>query len=94
MLKVSACAKLNHPSSILYVGSSTTGVMSRIKQHKGDGHKYKSTSALHLSHWAEDRKIKVEIMEYDVPRKIIQLIEDAISTELKPAFGKLGGNNK
>jgi hypothetical protein len=33
-------------------------------------------------------------MEYDVPRKIIQLIEDAISTELKPAFGKLGGNNK
>lgn len=92
--KECACAKLNHPSSTLYVGSSTTGVMNRIKQHFGNGHKYKSTSALHLSHWAEDRKIKVEIMEYDVPRKIIQLIEDAISTELKPAFGKLGGNNK
>ena len=90
--KERACAKLNHPSTTLYVGSSTTGVMNRIKQHFGNGHK--STSALHLSHWAEDRKIKVEIIEYDVPRKILQLLEDAISTELKPAFGKLGGNNK
>ena len=87
-----ACAKLNRPSKILYVGSSTTGLMKRIKQHLGDGHK--STSALHLSHWAGERKIEIQIYEYHEERNVLQLKEDALSHELQPAFGKRGGNNK
>jgi Uri superfamily endonuclease len=90
--KERACAKLNHPSSTLYVGSSTTGLMRRIKQHLGNGPK--STYALHLSHWAAEQEIEIEILQYNVPREVLQLIEDSISSELKPAFGKLGGNNK
>ena len=90
--KERACAKLNHPSSTLYVGSSTTGLMRRIKQHLGNGPK--STYALHLSHWAAEQEIEIEILQYNVPREFLQLIEDSISSELKPAFGKLGGNNK
>jgi Uri superfamily endonuclease len=87
-----AFAKLNHPSSTLYVGSSTTGLMRRIKQHLGNGPK--STYALHLSHWAAEQEIEIEILQYNVPREFLQLIVDSISSELKPAFGKLGGNNK
>ena len=86
------CAKLNHPSSTLYVGSSTTGLMKRVKQHLGDGPR--STYALHLSHLAALQEIEIEILQYDVPREVLQLIEDSISVDLKPAFGKLGGNNK
>ena len=37
--KERACAKLDHPSSTLYVGSSTTGLMRRVKQHLGNGPK-------------------------------------------------------
>ena len=90
--KERACAKLNHPSSTLYVGSSTTGLMKRVKQHLGNGPR--STYALHLSHWASEREIEIQILQYDVPREVLQLIEDSISSELKPAFGKMGGNNK
>ena len=86
------CAKLNHPSSTLYVGSSTTGLMKRVKQHLGDGPR--STYALHLSHWAALQEIEIEILQYDVPREVLQLIEDSISVDLKPAFGKQGANNK
>jgi len=86
------CAKINHASSTLYVGSSTTGLHKRIQQHLGNGHK--STYALHLSHWTEGRRIEIKVSEYNVSRTVLQLIEDAKSSMLKPAFGKLGGNNK
>ena len=66
--------------------------MRRIKQHLGNGPK--STYALHLSYWAAEQEIEIEILQYNVPREVLQLIEDSISSELKPAFGKLGGNNK
>jgi len=90
--KERACAKLNHPSSTLYVGSSTTGLMRRVNQHLGNGPR--STYALHLSHWTAEQEIEIEILQYDVPREVLQLIEDSISTDLKPAFGKQGANNK
>ncbi|MBA6356495.1 MULTISPECIES: GIY-YIG nuclease family protein [unclassified Colwellia] len=86
-----ACPALNAPSKIMYVGSSTTGVKSRIKQHIGDGHK--GTYALHLKHWFKG-DYKITIMEFDKTRDVLQIIEDDISERLSPAFGKKGGNNK
>ena len=67
---------LNSPSKVLYVGSSTTGVHKRIKQHIGDGSK--GTYALHLSHWF-DGKYSITIKQYDKPREVIQIIEDDLS---------------
>lgn len=90
--KKRSCSSKNMPSEIMYVGSSTTGVYNRIKQHKGEG--YKGTYALHLSHWFKKGNYQITIMEYDEPIEVIQLIEDNLSDQLKPAFGKLGGNNK
>jgi len=76
----------------MYVGSSTTGVDKRIKQHIGDGPK--GTYALHLRHWF-DGEYTVTIKQYDNKlREVIQVIEDDLSDQLKPAFGKQGGNNK
>lgn len=86
-----ACAKLNAPSMVLYVGSSTTGVRKRIKEHMGLGNK--ATSALHLSHWFNG-KYKVTVKQYDVDHEVLQIIEDDLSDLLRPAFGKKGGNNK
>lgn len=85
------CSKLNHPSSVLYVGSSTTDLTKRIKQHMGEGHK--STYSLHMKHWFGKRRAKISIIEYDVARPVLQIIEDAISYKLLPAFGKHGGNS-
>ena len=89
--KERACSKLNSPSKVMYVGSSTTGVHNRIKQHLGDG--YKGTYALHLSQWFKG-EYQIKIMGYDEAKEVIQLIEDNLSAQLKPAFGKQGSNNK
>lgn len=90
--KTRKCARLNKPSQILYVGSSTTGMKKRIKQHYGYG--YAGTYALHLKHWFENRNLKITIIEYDVKPKVLQIIEDAISFDKRPAFGKTGGNSR
>jgi len=89
--KQRACPRLNAPSPVMYVGSSTTGVKKRIEQHLGNGPK--DTYALHLSHWFKD-KHKITIKVYDEPLEVLQIIEDALSHDLSPAFGKRGGNNK
>lgn len=89
--KERACSKLNSPSNIMYVGSSTTGVRKRIEQHIGDGHK--GTYALHLSHWFKGNQ-KITIKQYDEKKNVLQIIEDDLSDKLKPAFGKQGGNSK
>ena len=86
-----SCAKLNNPSMVMYVGSSTTGVKKRLEQHLGLG--AKGTYALHLSHWFKG-KYQITIKEYDVPREVLQIIEDDLSHKLHPAFGKSGGNNR
>lgn len=89
--KTRACAKLNSPSSVMYVGSSTTSVCKRIAQHIGDGPT--GTYALHLNQWFRG-KYTIEIREYDEPREVLQIIEDDLSDQLQPAFGKQGGNSK
>lgn len=87
------CPRLNSPSPIVYVGSSTTGVKKRIEQHLGLGNK--STYSLQLKWWIKG-KFEITIQEYDknIPIEILQIIEDNLSFQLKPAFGKAGGNNK
>jgi len=90
-LKERACAKLNSPSKVMYVGSSTTGLKNRIYQHIGDGPK--GTYALHLRHWFKEQ-YKVSIKVYDESADVLQIIEDDLSDQLKPAFGKSGGSNK
>jgi Uri superfamily endonuclease len=89
--KQRACPRLNAPAQVMYVGSSTTGVKKRIEQHLGDGPK--GTYALHLKHWFNGRH-RITIKVYDEPLEVIQIIEDALSHDLAPAFGKRGGNNK
>ncbi len=90
-LKQRACPKLNAPSPVMYVGSSTTGIKKRIDQHLGNGPK--DTYALHLKHWFNGQ-YKITIKVYDEPLAVLQIIEDALSHELNPAFGKRGSNNK
>lgn len=89
--KQRACPKLNAPSSVMYVGSSTTGVKRRIEQHLGEGPE--GTYALHLKHWFKG-KHKITVKVFNEPAAVIQIIEDALSHDLAPAFGKTGGNNK
>lgn len=86
------CPKLNHPSPTIYVGSSTTGMKKRITQHYGDGPA--GTYALHLKYWAGSRDFRITIFEYAVAKPVLQIIEDAMSYDLQPAFGKMGGNSK
>jgi len=77
----------------LYVGSSTTGLKKRIKEHLGDGSK--STYSLQLKHWFNGNyKITIKVYDDKISREVIQIIEDNLSHQLKPAFGKQGGNNK
>lgn len=90
-LKERKCAKLNTPSKIMYVGSSITGVKKRIEQHLGDGHQ--GTYALHLKCWFTGN-YKITIKQFEVSKEILQIIEDNLSDQLKPAFGKQGGNNR
>jgi len=87
------CPKINtNISEVLYVGSSTTGVNKRLKQHLGYGHE--QTYAMQLCHWFSE-EVHVSVFEYEgVERDVLQLIEDAVSCELNPMFGKQGGNNK
>ena len=85
------CAKLNSPTSILYVGSSRTGLKKRIDQHMGLGHP--KTYALQLKHWFTG-KWKITVWQYDVSAQVLQILEDDLSDRLRPAFGKQGGNNK
>jgi len=89
--KLRACAKLNAPSNVMYVGSSTTGLSNRISQHIGNG--AEKTYALHLRHWFKG-EYRITIKIYDVENEVLQIIEDDLSDRLKPAFGKQGGNNK
>lgn len=90
-LKQRACPKLNAPSKVMYVGSSTTGVRKRIEQHLGE--RDKDTYSLHLKHWFRG-KYKITIKVFEQPKEVLQIIEDALSHDLAPAFGKQGGNNK
>lgn len=86
-----SCPRLNHPSRVMYVGSSRTDVKNRLAQHIGDGPK--STYALHLKHWFQG-SYKITVTQYDVPHEVLQILEDDLADRLEPAFGKRGGNNR
>lgn len=92
--KQRALPKPNKPSGTLYVGSSTTGIQIRLRQHLTENDNA-GTYALHLPYWFKG-KMKVTVMAYDdtISRSVIQLLEDNLSHQLQPAFGKKGGNNK
>lgn len=89
--KARACARRNAPSNVLYVGSSITGLKKRISEHLGDGSA--STYALQLKHWFKGTH-QVTVKVYDVPAAVLQIVEDALAHKLRPAFGKMGGNNR
>lgn len=88
---VLACPKINSPSEILYVGSSTTGLKARLYQHTT--HSHNATYALRLNEWFSGN-YEIEIRLYNETNEVLQLIEDDLSFNLKPAFGKRGSNNK
>lgn len=81
----------NHPSQVLYVGSCTTKLKNRLEQHTR--HCNKHTHALRLYEWFTGR-YEIEIQLYEVSKDVLQLIEDNLADQLKPAFGKRGSNNK
>lgn len=89
--KERACPKANQPNEVMYVGSTTTGMMKRLKQHLGYGPK--QTYALHLNQWYHGKYL-IKVLEYEVAIEVLQLIEDSIAFTLNPAFGKRGGNNR
>lgn len=89
--KNKACSKENAPSGVLYVGSSTSGLKKRLRQHLVSCSD--KTYSLHLYAWFTGQ-YEINVLQYDAPTEIIQLIEDSISFDLAPAFGKQGGNNK
>ena len=83
-------------SNVLYVGSSSTNLRSRLKQHLDQGPR--STYALHMKTWDEEHRsdIEIEVRYYDenLSRDVLQIIEDALRHELNPIFGKAGPNGK
>lgn len=89
--KQRSCPKVNSPNWCLYVGSCITNLKRRINDHLGYGNEL--TSALQLSHWYYGFW-KIEVCEYNTSKEIIQIIEDSLAYDLKPAFGKRGPNNK
>jgi len=85
------CAQLNSPSEVLYVGSSTTDLRKRLHQHTTNSPK--GTYALRLKEWFSG-EYEIQIKVYKETNNVLQLIEDNLSFNLKPAFGKRGSNNK
>lgn len=79
-------------SRCMYVGSSSDGVRGRLAQHVLTAPR--GTYALQLSLWFKAKVYRIHLRRYDVDRPTLQLIEDATSETLRPAFGKQGGNGR
>jgi hypothetical protein len=85
-------------SDTIYVGSSTTNFITRIKNHLGVlGIRVYS---LHLSKWDENLNYEISIEIYEVrtenedeilERFVVEVIEQQIWQLLKPVFGKKSG---
>jgi len=86
-----AYARLNDPSSCLYVGSSEK-IHQRIKEHLGFG--AQGTYSLQLAYWAStfDLELAFECAKYaeGATPEVIQTLEDTLWAELKPMFGRQG----
>lgn len=90
--KFRACPRKNEPSDCMYVGSSLRSIRTRLRQHVGLS-EAKSTYALHLRHWLKG-SLEIAVINYAVDADVLQVIEDGYALELRPAFGKRGGNNR
>jgi hypothetical protein len=85
-----ALPRINAPSSTLYVGSSRTNLVSRIKQHLGFTES-KRTYALHMIHVVPDLYFKVTVLQFRKIRpSLLQIYEDSLHEALKPMFGRRG----
>ena len=88
----------NNNTNFLYVGSSTSDFIGRLKNHLGvrDSNR---TYALHLSKWDNDLEYNIKIVVYQLKDKneaainnnVVELIEQQILDKLKPLFGKRSG---
>lgn len=88
-----ACAKINHPAKILYVGSCRQHFARRMLQHFTE--QYPSTYGLHLNQWYQGQVVvRCAVYADEVLPAVLQLLEDDLSHQLNPAFGKKGANNK
>jgi hypothetical protein len=77
-------------SEFMYVGSSGNCVK-RLMEHLGFG--AKSTYSLHMSSWATGLvgDFEIEILKYtDIDQTVLCAIEDQLSKEMKPLFGRRG----
>ena len=84
----------NADSNYVYVGSCTTTKLgNRFKQHCGWGND--QTYSLQLRKWISDDKLTFTFSYVEITNGLVaQYIEDQLHRELKPLFGKPGGNNK
>ena len=89
----------NNLSNYLYVGSSTTDFIGRLKYHLGV-RKGNGLYALHLSKWDERIDYEIQVCTYqvisnvqdiDVKNLTVEILEQQIWDELKPLFGKRSG---
>lgn len=88
-----ACPKINHPARTLYVGSCRSHFPRRMRQHFTE--QYPTTSGLHLNQWYQGQvKVRCYVYATDILPEVLQLLEDDLSHQLNPAFGKKGANNK
>ena len=84
-------------SKFLYVGSSTTDIHSRIKNHFGT--RGVRVYGLHLCKWDQDLEYDVIVSTYEVSnaakettsRVLVELLEQQIWDKLCPIFGKRSG---
>lgn len=77
-------------SECLYVGSSQT-LVKRLLEHLGFG--ARSTYALQLAHWVGDLvgTLSIEALIYDdISANVLCALEEQLSAELKPMFGRRG----
>lgn len=80
-------------SKILYVGKTNNNFKTRLEQHLG--YKSPGTYSLHLSQWAVDLGLKLELnyAQIDLPNDRIMLleqIENVLHQALKPLLGRSG----
>jgi hypothetical protein len=80
-------------SKILYVGKTNNNFKTRLEQHLG--YKSPGTYALHLSQWAIDLGLKLELnyAQIDLPdhrMMLLEQIENVFHYALKPLLGRSG----
>lgn len=92
------------PSRILYVGSSQKNIYGRVQQHlDGRSDDRNGTYALKLGDWMTE-PVNLHVRNYgkiiddegdgNIEASVLQIVEDSIAQNLRPMFGKQGGNGR